>query len=589
MNATPLSKEQQVVVLDFEFRPIGGLDGNPLEIICGVFKDIQSGISIRLWQEELREHKSPPLCLNDETTLVAYYASAEMSCFRTLGWPRRYKVIDLFAEFRVLTNGLLPRDQQSLIAALTHFGGSPVTRSHKEVMRSLALRGGPYTEQEKGSLLEYCLEDVEMTEQLYLAMIQWIDYPRALIRGAFCIPLAEMEAHGSPLDYQTLNELRQSWDAIKAALIDSIDRDFKVYENGSFKEDLFESYLLRHRIQWPRLASGRLQLDEETFKEMTRAHPNLKPLRTLRESLSKLRLAKLQAGTDGRNRCLLSPFGASTGRNTPSTSKFIFGWPKWARGLIQPKPGQSIAYIDFSQQEFGVAAALSGDQNMAQAYRSDDPYLQFAIQAGAVPSHATRTSHPNERDQFKQCVLATQYGMEARGLAQRINQPVIRARQLLAQHRRIYRKFWDWSDNVFHDAISKNKIQTLYGWRLQLMPEVNPRSIRNFPMQASAAEMLRVACILIHERGIQLCAPVHDALLIEAPDCEITKAAAIAKDCMTKASEIVLDGFSLDSDVRILTYPERFLDEDSQPFWDQVMTLMARAKEKSSENCNTKL
>ncbi len=589
MNAIPINKEQRVVVLDFEFRPVGGLEGNPLEVICGVFKDIQSGTNVKLWQEELRQYKSPPLCSGGNTTLVAYYASAEMSCFRALGWSQSYNIIDLFAEFRVLTNGLLPRDQQSLIAALTYFGGEPVNQAHKESMRSLALRGGPFSDQERCSLLEYCSQDVEMTAQLYLAMIRSIDHPRALIRGAFCNPLAEMESHGSPLDYQTLNQLKKSWDAIKAALIDSIDRDFKVYENGSFKEDLFEAYLLRQQIQWPRLASGRLRLDEETFKEMTRAYPKLKPLRTLRESLSKLRLAKLQAGTDGRNRCLLSPFGASTGRNTPSPSKFIFGWPKWARGLIQPKPGQSIAYLDFSQQEFGVAAALSGDQNMAQAYKSGDPYLQFAIQAGAIPSHATRMSHPTERDQFKQCVLATQYGMGPNSLALRINQPVIRARQLLAQHRRIYRKFWEWSDNVFDTAISNNQMQTLYGWRLHLMPDVNPRSIRNFPMQSVSAEMLRVACILIHEQGIQLCAPVHDALLIEAPDGEITKAAVIAKDCMTKASEIVLDGFSLDSDVRILTYPERFLDEDSQPFWDQVMTLMTRAKEKSSENFNTKL
>ena len=175
------------------------------------------------------------------------------------------------------------------------------------------------------------------------------------------------------------------------------------------------------------------------------------------------------------------------------------------------------------------------------------------------------------------------------GLALRINQPVIRARQLLAQHRRIYRKFWDWSDNVFNEAIVRNKIQTLYGWRIHLMPDVNPRSIRNFPVQASAAEMLRIACILIHERGIQLCAPVHDALLIEAPDDQIATAVTIARDCMTKASEIVLDGFSLDSDTRILTYPERFLDEDSQPFWDQVMNLMAQARGESSERFNRNL
>jgi hypothetical protein len=106
-------------------------------------------------------------------------------------------------------------------------------------------------------------------------------------------------------------------------------------------------------------------------------------------------------------------------------------------------------------------------------------------------------------------------------------------------------------------------------------------------MQATAAEMLRVACILIHERGIQLCAPVHDAALIEAPDGLIDSHAKTAQDCMTKASQIVLGGFQINTDIRILTYPERFLDPDSQPFWDQVMDLMAQSKARSRESSNT--
>ena len=97
-------------------------------------------------------------------------------------------------------------------------------------------------------------------------------------------------------------------------------------------------------------------------------------------------------------------------------------------------------------------------------------------------------------------------------------------------------------------------------------------------MQATAAEMLRIACILIHERGIQLCAPVHDAILIEAPDEKIEAHARIAQDCMNRASEIVLFGFRVTGDVRVLRYPERFLDDDSQPFWDRVMELVAQAK-----------
>ena len=90
------------------------------------------------------------------------------------------------------------------------------------------------------------------------------------------------------------------------------------------------------------IASGALALDHKTFKEMSRRHPEVRPLRELRGSLSQLRLRDLTVGTDGRNRCLLSPFSSKTGRNQPSNSKFIFGAPSWLRGLIMPGPGRAM-------------------------------------------------------------------------------------------------------------------------------------------------------------------------------------------------------------------------------------------------------
>lgn len=57
---------------------------------------------------------------------------------------------------------------------------------------------------------------------------------------------------------------------------------------------------------------------------------------------------------------------------------------------------------------------------MKEAYRSGDPYLTFAKQAGVVPANGTKNSHPNEREQFKTAALAVQYGMAAAGLVVQI-------------------------------------------------------------------------------------------------------------------------------------------------------------------------
>lgn len=297
-------------------------------------------------------------------------------------------------------------------------------------------------------------------------------------------------------------------------------------------------------------------------------------MRELRASLSELRLTGLKVGDDNRNRCLLSPFRARTGRNQPSNTGFIFGPSVWLRGLIKPEPGYGLAYIDWSQQEFGIAAALSCDAVMKQAYLSGDPYLAFAKQARAVPEAATKVTHKVEREQFKQCVLAVQYGMGEESLAAKINQPVARARQLLSLHKQTYRTFWRWSDSAVDEALLNGRLWSVFDWQILVTQNINARSLRNFPMQANGAEMLRIACILMVDAGIRVCAPVHDALLIEAPLDQLDRTVAEAQEIMRKASSIVLNGFELGSDAKLIVYPDRYMDERGTRMWEAVMGIV---------------
>jgi DNA polymerase-1 len=324
---------------------------------------------------------------------------------------------------------------------------------------------------------------------------------------------AQIEHQGIPIDTAALYLLRQYWEIIQDLLIQEIDAGYQVYEGRTFKMVRFQEYLIRNHLSWPHLASGALDLSDDAFKEMSRIYPQMAPLRELRVALSQMRLSELAVGHDGRNRCLLSAFQARTGRNQPSNSKFIFGPSVWLRGLIQPEPGYGLAYLDWSQQEFGIAAALSGDPKMLEAYESGDPYLTFAKQARAVPPEATKESHPRERNQFKACALAVQYGMGEASLALRIGQPVSLARELLRLHRETYRAFWLWSDGAVNHAMLYCRLLTPFGWAIHVGTNPNPRSLRNFPMQANGAEMLRLACCYAVERGIRVCAPVHDAVL----------------------------------------------------------------------------
>ena len=562
---------RQVWAADFEFT---APDGERPKPICLVARELSSDTLLRLWQDELEQLNAPPYATDSGSLVVAYYASAEMGCHLALGWPVSMNVLDLFAEFRNVTNGRSTTSGNGLLGAMVHFGLDTMGVADKEEMRQLAMRGGPYADAERTALLDYCQSDVDALARLLPRMMPHLDLPRALLRGRYMVSAAQIERNGVPVDTKTLADLRTHWENIQGRLIERIDADYGVFEGRTFKRDRWAAWLAANDIPWPRLSSGQLALDDDTFREMARAHPKVAPIRELRVSLSQMRLADLAVGLDGRNRCLLSAFRAKTGRNQPSNSKFIFGPSTWLRGLIRPERGYGLAYVDWSQQEFGIAAALSGDEAMIAAYESGDPYLAFAKQAGAAPPDATKESHGEIRDLYKACVLAVQYGMGEESLAQRIGQPAALARELLHRHRQTYSRFWQWSEAAVNHAMLHGYLYTTFGWTVHTGPNANARSLANFPMQANGAEMLRLACIYATEAGIRVCAPVHDAILIEAPLDQLEESVESAQTTMAKASEVVLDGFRLRSDAKVVRYPDRYMDKRGRRMWTTVQEIL---------------
>lgn len=111
--------------------------------------------------------------------------------------------------------------------------------------------------------------------------------------------------------------------------------------------------------------------------------------------------------------------------------------------MIKPHQDKALAYIDWSQQEFGIAASLSRDEKMMQAYQSGDPYLEFAKLARQVPQDATKKTHQKERSLFKATVLGVQYGMGANSLAQNTSLPLEETKYLLDLHKRTFKTFWE--------------------------------------------------------------------------------------------------------------------------------------------------
>ena len=579
----PLHRFKEIWLVDTEYVSRPGERPVP---VCLVAWEFRTKRKIRRWQDELGTF--PPYSTGPDSLFVAYLASAEIGFHLALGWPKPARILDLYVEYRnrynclptIVEQKLYKKDEKkikrnSLIGALRQFGLDTIGISEKQEMIDLILTGGPWSLAQKLEILDYCESDVAGLDRLLSAMLPHLDVPRSLYRGRYMASVASMEAVGIPIDVELLNRLLDRWEQIEQGLIARIDAQYGVYEGTSFRNSRFDRWLAEHEILWPRYANGELMLKDKVFRNMAKVHPELNPLRELRYTLSKLRLNDLTVGQDGFNRCMLSPFGTRSSRNSPSNSQFIFGPSVWLRGLIKPPIGFGLAYIDWVGQEFGVAAALSDDPAMKAAYESGDIYLEFAKAAKAVPAAATRETHKQERDLYKQCVLGAGYGMEEHSMALRLDRHLLIARSLLRHHHEIFWRFWEWSDNRVRRALFTNITYTIFGWKYHVKLNPKVRSIRNFPMQANAAEIMRLAVCLGVENGITICCPVHDAVMIMAPLDRLDSDIARMRSYMGQASELVLNGFKLRTEFVAVRYPDRYMDEErGRPFWNVVMSLL---------------
>jgi DNA polymerase I-like protein with 3'-5' exonuclease and polymerase domains len=250
------------------------------------------------------------------------------------------------------------------------------------------------------------------------------------------------------------------------------------------------------------------------------------------------------------------------------------------RGLIKPTHGSVLVYLDWSSQEFIIAAALSGDRNMLAAIASADPYMWFAKMARLVPGWAVRETHEDVREICKRCCLGVLYGMGYRALATRIGRSELEAKDLLEHHRRIFSIFWAWSGRAVHEATFFGFIDLSYGWRVHHGTkskngdeDTGPPTLMNAPVQGNGAEMLRLAAIFAHQAGVTVNCPLHDAFLIEARVEDEMDVVRTMRDCMGRASRLVLEGVEVPVKAQPVRWPDRYMDDraEAKEMWRDAM------------------
>jgi DNA polymerase-1 len=530
---------------------------------------------------------------------------------------------------------------------MMHYKLDAMSAVHKTEMRDLIMRGNPddehtqsalvnagvrpYTPGQAGEILDYCMEDVKATESLFVAMftelaegvaqtitdqgrhgdddasppscaeelfeitlkdklIQWIT------RGNYTRAVAYWEYNGIPVDVPAYERLVRNRKVLQNKLIKSVEDEYHFgahvqKKNGdmSFNKAGFDALVTAHGLQddWPLSPSGKdFSAADEVFKEMSRRYPDFKPLYDVRKFVLTLRSFELFIGPDGRSRVFPDPFHTNTGRNNPRNSNFLFTLPKWARPLMKPAEGRTLAYVDLKSAEIDIAAGLSGDVNMKKIYSDSllpggvDCYVGFAKLAGAIPEGGTKASHPKERALYKSSMLAAQYGQTPEGFALHNDLPLRVAQAVHEKHHAVYAHYWAWIENEVITAGILGHMDTKWGWVRQVSADdAEANTLLNFPIQAGCGEIMRLAACYMLDEGIILCACVHDAVLIEAPIDEIEAAVATCQDCWRRASAAYLDGFELGSDAKIVGYPARWgdnheEDEEDIALWGRIQKLL---------------
>jgi hypothetical protein len=251
--------------------------------------------------------------------------------------------------------------------------------------------------------------------------------------------------------------------------------------------------------------------------------------------------------------------------------------------------------------EFLAAAVLSdghtGPSNpMLELYRSGDPYLNFGKIVKLIPPDATRETSGVEaaRDRLKVLCLGIQYGMQTFTLATRLGVSEIEAHELLLLHRGLLCQYWHWSEDWLHHSLDSGSMRTVFGWECATgIAEFNERSIRNWPIQSTCADLFRLAYVWGTRYGLTLVAPVHDAVLLEAPEDRIETDVALMQEIMRRASRVILnstaDGtIELRTDAKIIRYPGRYTDSRGVELWETVLKLLAERGQRLQETVTTR-
>ncbi len=221
------------------------------------------------------------------------------------------------------------------------------------------------------------------------------------------------------------------------------------------------------------------------------------------------------------------------------------------RACFTAGPGNVLVSADYSQIELRVLAHVTGDEELAEAFRLGEDI--HAWTAAAILGVDRRDVTADQRRLAKVVNYGLVYGMGDFGLASRTDIPLDQARAFLDGYMTRFAAVARWMDDIAGQAREQGFVRTISG-RIRFVPgiadrnrnvsEAARRAALNAPIQGSAADIIKRAMLAVEaaltEAGFEpgMVLQVHDELVVEVPEAKATKAAKLVRERMEAAWQL---------------------------------------------------